>query len=168
MITAKTFANSYHASFSKTAAISFVVPEINGLIFSYYEGVWTELPDFSRLKSAKTGSVYQFGLSEIHPKKDEFAVKFDGMIKIEKAGEYTFYLISNDGSCLYVNNRLVVDHNGLHGADQEKSGTILLGEGIYPVQLQYFQAGGGMFLKVQYAGTGIEKQELPATILLKN
>lgn len=167
-ITAKSFADNYNESFPKTAVINFVNPDINGLKFDYYEGIWTKLPNFSGLNSRKSGSVYQFDLSGIHPKKDEFAVRFEGMIKIEKEGDYTFYLISNDGSCLYVNNRLVVNHDGLHGADQEKTGKIFLQKGIFPIHLQYFQAGGGMFLKVQFAGPDIEKQEIPATILFKN
>ncbi|HSH20195.1 MAG TPA: hypothetical protein VLA03_07065 [Draconibacterium sp.] len=46
-------------------------------------------------------------------------------------------------------------------------GKINLKKGVHPIKLEYFQAGGGMFLSVKYSGPGIIKQELPASTLLK-
>ncbi len=137
------------------------------MTWHYYEGVWTELPDFSKLKSAKTGIVYAFGLDKINPQKDEFALRFTGKLKVEKAGEYTFYIHSNDGSCLYIDKNLVVNHNGLHGADLEKTGKIWLEAGLHPIRLDYFQAGGGLFLQVEYSGPGLKKQDVPVKILFQ-
>jgi hypothetical protein len=166
-IKAKSFATGYLSGYTKTANIHFVNPEINGLKFHYYEGKWTSLPDFSKFDEKKSGTVYEFGLNKIYPHKDEFAVMFEGKIAIQKTGDYLFYVKSNDGSCLYVNNQLVVNHDGLHGADLEKTGKIRLNKGIYPIKLNYFQAGGGMFLRVQYSGPEIEKQEIPAMNLFQ-
>ncbi len=61
---------------------------------------------------------------------------------------------------------MVVDNDGPHGADQELTGKIALSAGNVPVKLEYFQAGGGMFLRVSYAGPGVEKQEIPASSIL--
>lgn len=166
-VKAKSFKKGYVTSFTKSNKISFMNPEVNGIAYNYYEGVWTELPDFSKLQSANDGVVYAFGLDKINPQKDEFALRFTGKLKIEKAGEYEFYIHSNDGSCLYIDNHLVVNHNGLHGADLEKSGKVTLEEGLHPIRLDYFQAGGGLFLEVQYAGPGIKKQDVPAIVLFQ-
>lgn len=167
VIKAKTFVPDYKPSYTKTSSVNFINPEKNGLTYSLYEGVWTSLPDFSKLSVANTGTVYEFGLDKINQKKDEFALKLEGTIEIEKGGEYTFYVNSNDGSCLYINNKLVVNHNGLHGADLEKSAKIELEKGMYPIQLDYFQAGGGMYLRVQYCGPEIIKQDVPAQVLFQ-
>uniref|UniRef100_UPI0032165567 family 78 glycoside hydrolase catalytic domain n=1 Tax=uncultured Draconibacterium sp. TaxID=1573823 RepID=UPI0032165567 len=167
VIKATSEAEGYNSCFTKTGTVNFIDPEVNGLRYHYYEGIWKKLPDFSALNSKKSGVVYEFGLDKITSQKDEFALLFEGQIKIEKAGEYEFFINSNDGSCLYINNRLVINHDGLHGADLEKNGKIYLKKGFYPVLVKYFQAGGGLFLRVQYAGPGIEKQDVPAISLFQ-
>jgi len=68
---------------------------------------------------------------------------------------------------LLIDNQLVIDHDGPHGADIEKAGKITLSKGIYPIKLDYFQAGGGMFLRLQYSTPGIEKQDIPAMVLFQ-
>ncbi|MCG6189323.1 family 78 glycoside hydrolase catalytic domain [Maribellus maritimus] len=166
-VKAKSFKNGYISSFAKSNKVSFMNPEVNGVTYQYYEGVWTELPDFSKLKSDKTGIVYAFGLDKINPQKDEFALRFTGKLKIERAGEYEFYIHSNDGSCLYIDKKQVVNHNGLHGAELEKSNKIRLEAGLHNIQLDYFQAGGGLFLQLEYAGPGIKKQDVPAIVLFQ-
>ena len=166
-VKAKSLKKGFVASFQQNDVVDFMNPEINGLTYQYFEGVWTEIPDFSKLKSVKTGFVYEFGLDEIYPAKDEFALQFTGKIMIEKAGEYEFFIHSNDGSRLFIDNKLVVDHRGLHGADLEKTGKINLETGMHTIHLDYFQAGGGMFLSVEYAAVELEKQDIPAKVLYR-
>ncbi|MFA5327899.1 MAG: PA14 domain-containing protein [Prolixibacteraceae bacterium] len=111
--------------------------------------------------------VYQFGFDRIHPDKDEFALQFDGKLLIKAAGEYEFYLLSNDGTKLFVDGKQVIDNDGPHGADSEKTGSLNLSEGKHAIHLDYFQAGGGMFLQLKYSGPGVEKQEVPAMMLFQ-
>ncbi len=165
IIKAKTFLENSEPSFTTTSVINFLDPNKNGLIFNYYEGKWTALPDFNKLQSAKSDKTFQFRLENINPNADEFGVVYSGFIEIQEAGKYTFYVASNDGSKLFINNKLVVDNSGLHGADEEKSGLIQLSEGIHPIKLTYFQAGGGMYLKVSYSGPNVKKCEIPALVL---
>jgi len=167
IIRAKATLIGYESSFTKTNYIDFINPEINGLNYNYYDGAWMKLPDFARLSPVKTGRVYKFGLDKIVSVKDEFALSFSGVIEIKKDGQYTFYIQSNDGTKLFINNQLVIDHDGPHGADIEKTGKITLQKGRYPIKLNYFQAGGGMYLRVQYSTPGIEKQDVPAMVLFQ-
>jgi hypothetical protein len=166
-IKAKSIKEGFISSTVQSGFVEFINPELNGLQYKYYEGKWMKLPDFSRQQVVKTGIVYEFGLDKIIPAKDEFALSFTGSIKIDESGSYTFFIQSNDGSKLFIDNRLVVDHDGPHGAEIEKQGTINLEKGTHPIKLNYFQAGGGMFLKVKFAGPNIEKQDLPARFLFK-
>jgi len=167
VIRARVFLTGYESSFTKTNYIDFINPEVNGLTYKYYEGIWTKLPEFSKLPVVKSGTVYEFGLDKIIPTRDEFALSFDGMIQIKNDGIYEFYIQSNDGSRLFINNELVIDHDGPHGADIEKKGKIKLSKGIHPLRLNYFQAGGGLYLRVQYSGPDIEKQGVPAMVLFQ-
>jgi hypothetical protein len=134
---------------------------------NYYSGSWKKLPDFSTLKVVKTGGSTNFTLEKISAPQDQFALEKKKKIRIEKEGTYDFSLLSNDGSQLFLDDKIVIDHNGMHGADVEKTGSITLTGGMHPIRLHYFQAGGGMFLNVKYSGPGIEKQIIPATVLFK-
>lgn len=132
----------------------------NGLTYSYYEGNWSSLPDFNSLTAKTKGKISKVNLSIIE-RNDYFAVKYEGFIKIEKAGSYTFYLNSDDGSRLYINNDLVIDHNGLHAAS-EKSGSINLTVGLHPVRIEYFEKTGEEQLSLFYQTSGTPKKEVPS------
>lgn len=95
---------------------------------------------------------------------DQFGLVLQGFINVAADGIYSFYTSSDDGSTLTVANQLVVDNDGLHGA-QEASGQIALQAGYHPFQLKYFEAGGGEMLRAFISGPNLEKQEIPAKIL---
>ncbi len=165
-IRARAFHNKTGPTASARSMIYFIDPANNGLSFKYYEHKWTALPDFSKYKPSRKGKIYQFRLEDVNPTADEFGVVYNGNIMVEEEGDYIFYLVSNDGTKLYIDGRLVTDNSGQHGADNEKSGKIRLMKGAHPIRLDYFQAGGGMFLKVSYEGPGVPKQEIPANVLM--
>ncbi len=167
-IKAKSVKEGFISSNVQNGFVEFINPKLNGLHYKYYEGEWMKLPDFSKEPVVKTGIVYEFGLDKIIPTKDEFALSFSGSLEIEKSGSYEFFIQSNDGSKLFIDNRLIIDHDGPHGAEIEKTGEIELTKGMHLIRLDYFQAGGGLYLKVKFAGPGFEKQELPARYLFKN
>jgi len=167
VIKAKTVKEGFETSYTQSCKINFIDREMNGITYSYYEGKWMKLPDFQKQKVIKTGTVFEFGLDKIIPAKDEFALSFNGLLKIDETAEYEFFIRSNDGSKLFIGNKLVIDHDGPHGADIEKSGNIRLEAGKHPVRLDYFQAGGGMYLQVDYAGAGLKRQTVPPTVLFR-
>ena len=166
-IKAMAILKGYESSFVKSNYIDFINPKINGISYKYYDGAWMKIPDFSKLSPIKSGTIYKFSLDDIISTRDEFALSFEGKIKISREGTYEFFIQSNDGSKLFIDNKLVVDHDGPHGADIEKTGKITLAKGIFPIKVNYFQAGGGMYLLVKYSGPGVEKQEVPAMVLFQ-
>ena len=166
-IKAKVFLNGYEPSYVKTNTIEFYDPKVNGLTFKYYDGHWTKLPDFSKLPVAKTGVIYKFGLDKILTSRDEFGLVFEGKIRIDQDGTYEFFEHSNDGSRMFINHKMIIDNDGEHNEDEEKTGKIVLSKGTYPLRLNYFNAGGGLYLRVQYSGPGIEKQDIPAMMLFQ-
>ncbi|MCK5209796.1 MAG: chitobiase/beta-hexosaminidase C-terminal domain-containing protein, partial [Cyclobacteriaceae bacterium] len=166
-IKAKAFLKKSKPSFKTTRVINFIDLNTNGLTYTYYEGKWMQLPDFDKQQAVKSDKVFQFSLENINPKVDEFGIVYSGFINIKEEGNYTFFVASNDGSKLFINKKLVVDNDGPHGAGEEKIGEIRLTEGIHPIKLNYFQAGGGLFLKVSYSGPSISKREIPALVLLQ-
>jgi hypothetical protein len=131
----------------------------------YEEENMDKLPDFDRLKPASSGAAHEFSLQHVElPREEQVAVVFESDLTVEKEGEYTFYLASDDGSKLYVNDRQVVDNDGDHGVI-ERAGTIELTPGKHRIRVAWFNGGGGMALQAYYKGPGVPKQIIPGNRL---
>ena len=121
-----------------------------GLRYSYYEGKWETLPDFTKLKAIKTGIAdSSFSLEKL-PAKSNFGCVFDGYLKIDIEGYYVFALCSSDGSKFFINDREIINNDGLHGSDWYKSYVVPLQKGFYPVRFEYFQSEGNRHLDFIY------------------
>lgn len=136
-----------------------------GISYSYYEqSNMTAVPNFSSMTPLKTGRVTDISLGmQMNP--NNFAVKFEGYINIVTGGLYTFYLQSDDGSLLYIDNNLVVNNDGLHGNANEISGQVSLTPGLHAISVGFFEAGGSESLVARYEGPGVAKQPIPASVL---
>ena len=124
--------------------------KIGGLRYSYYQGKWETLPDFSKLKAVKTGIAdSSFSLEKL-PARSDFGCIFEGYLKIDMEGYYGFALCSSDGSKLFINGREIINNDGLHGSDWYKSYLVPLQKGFYPVRLEYFENEGNRHLDLIY------------------
>ena len=133
----------------------------HGIKYTYYEGSWVNLPDFSRLQPKGKGRIFEFDVNPVEKREDHFAVKFESFLQIDTAGEYKFYIWSDDGSKFYVDDREVIDNDGSHSA-QMKGGSIKLEEGKHPVRVEYFDDYMGQELALYYEGPGLAFQVVPA------
>ena len=122
------------------------------------------MPDFSKLQAVKTGTIPNFSLSP-SVKSDLFGFVFEGFINISTAGNYTFYTKSDDGSKLYINHQEIVNNDETHGM-RERSGSLYLQAGSFPIKVTYFERWGtGEGLTVSYQGPGITKRVIPDAVL---
>ena len=108
-----------------------------------------------------------FPTPEMQTVVENFAVRFRGVLAVDTPGIYTFWLLSDDGSKLYIDDTLVIDNDGIHGitrnkgrkdlssgvikaqvswhfegqhfVDMGKQGSIALAAGTHPFEIQYFQ-----------------------------
>jgi predicted esterase len=127
-----------------------------GLTYYYYlySGNWNTLPDYDTLTPAGAGLINNVSLSPA-TRTTYFSFSFRGNIRISQAGTYTFYTNSDDGSKLYINNTLVVNNDGLHGATQ-KSGAYTFGQaGVYPFRVDYYQQGGAYTLTASWQASAL-------------
>jgi alpha-L-rhamnosidase len=162
-IRVKAFKEGCLPSLTRSREYEFVTQEGNGLDYELYGEAFRQLPDFDTLTPSQTGHVYRCALDEVELFAREYALRFKGSIEIKEGGEYTFYAVSNDGSQLFINDKMVVNNDGAHGSI-ERSGTIHLTSGLHPFMLTYFQSGRAYDLQVLYEGPGIEKQVIPAPV----
>jgi signal transduction histidine kinase len=74
---------------------------IHGLNYSCYEGQWSRLPSFTGLPVLKQGSVTNFDL-QVRSRDTNVGMVFSGYYEAPQSGEYTFWLESDDGGKLYI------------------------------------------------------------------
>lgn len=130
----------------------------------FYLSNLSGVPFLDNLSANEKGSCFEISSEEIIQKiKDNTAVRFKTTITVEKEGVYKFYTRSDDGSILKVNNQVVTNNDGDHGII-EKSGEISLKSGVYPLEVLWFNGGGGGWLDVYYETAGIPKQIIPPSI----
>jgi hypothetical protein len=144
------------------AAMPAFAPE-RGLDFEYLEGDFAKLPDFDVASGARRGTVRGFDITQ-RSRPTGFAFRFRGVISVARTGVYRFYVQSDDGSRLWIGDRLVVENDGLHGSHEE-SGVMALAAGRHPITVAMFQATGGVELGVSYSGPDLPKQPIPGSAL---
>lgn len=74
--------------------------------------------------------------------KQWYLIKCQGQFVATHSDYYQFNLTSDDGSKLYLDNALLIDNDGHHGA-QLRSGSKLLKRGVHTFRLDYMQGPAG-------------------------
>jgi len=127
-----------------------------GLLCEFYEGDWDKLPDFGSLKAASSAKADTFDLGP-HKGKSHYALRFTGYVDVPAEGNWEFYVSSDDGSCLAIGDRVVVDNDGVH-MTAENRGFIPLKAGRHAITVTYFQKTSESHLAVSWEGPGIAKK----------
>ena len=122
-------------------------------------------PGVDGLKPTSSGIIKDFDISSKQG-SDNYGFVFDGLIKIPSDGIYSFYISSDDGSKLFIDDKILVDNDGLHGI-VEKSNEIPLAKGYHAIKVLFFEGSGGDALQVQWKGPGFAEQIIPASVLFR-
>ena len=116
----------------------------------------------AKMKPTASGIVPEIVMNVPQKKTaDGFGLRFTGNVIAPKSGKYTFSIASDDGSRFYLGGKQIINNDGQH-AMVEKSASVNLTAGSHPIVVTYFDNGGGDGLRVQWAGPGIRKQNIPA------
>lgn len=91
---------------------------------------------------------------------DAFALRYRATLEVPAAGEWRFFVISDDGAKLWIDGTLVVDNDGDH-AMVERDGAVELAAGRHAFELCYYDAGGAQGLAVHWSGPGVPRQPVP-------
>ncbi len=93
---------------------------------------------------------------------DGFAVLYEGGFWADTAGEYTFYLTSDDGSALFIDGQQVIINDGIQSATTEV-GTVSLDAGQHTIEVRYFENDGLASLDLDWAGPGFPRTQMDFT-----
>ncbi len=147
---------------------------VTGLWYGHSTGAWTSLDDIDTWTQPEfTGWVPNFTLSP-RTQDDYFNFEFNGYLFVQQAGNYYFYLNSDDGSRLYIDGNPVVDFDGIHGRSVANEGfgvrspsPVNLAAGPHEIRVIYMEYTSGQSLDVAYQGadTGNERMRIPDAAL---
>ena len=126
------------------------------------------LPDFDSLSSL--GTIYTKeldiprrtwtnGFPGVTDRFEWFGIEYKATFTVKKAGRYTFTLLSDDGSRLFIDDSLVIDNDGLHG-QIEKSNIFELDKSRHKIKIQYFQGPRTEIALQFFSKLDDEKQEI--------
>ncbi len=115
------------------------------------------------MRPLRTGTIKNLVYPEGTPDLN-FGLAYSGYLRIDSDGLYDFFLTSDDGSRLIIDNDDVVLNDGLH-AMVEVSGTVYLKKGYHTIGVSFFQAGGGSGLKLMLQAPDKEKMSVTDEML---
>jgi len=145
-----------------------------GLLGEYFDFAGDAVEDFPNLPADKKPALklidkqinFDSTSEELGQSKlsDHFYVRWTGVLRVAKAGKYKLFIESDDGSRLFVDGKMLIDNNGLHGME-EKDGEVELKAGDHPIKLEYFENEGEAGMKLSWETEGVAKEIVPASAL---
>ncbi|MCG3128450.1 MAG: hypothetical protein CHACPFDD_03339 [Phycisphaerae bacterium] len=92
---------------------------------------------------------------------DAFSYRFESYLPLPEAVQYEFELGSDDGSRLYVDDELIINHWGHHGMATRRA-TVSLAAGVHRLRIEYCELDGWAGVKFRGAPRGTPlSPELP-------
>lgn len=108
--------------------------------YSLFHGKWDKLPELDKLKPKATGVAGGLDLG-VAGRRNDYAIRFQGLWKVDRDDTYKFSLSSDDGSRLIIDGKTVVDNDGIH-PNTTREGAAELNSGLHKVEVWFFQAAG--------------------------
>jgi hexosaminidase len=90
--------------------------------------------------------------------KENYAVTWEGYVKIDADALYEFHVNADDGAVLSIDDQVIIDNDGKHTLT-DKTAFTALRQGFHKIKVQYFNAGGNMWLETLLFKNG-EKVDL--------
>ena len=132
----------------------------------YYDASgWRNLPagGLSSLTPYKTGTAASIKFREDmgefarSGRSDDVAALFSAYLNID-APIKELCLTSDDGSKLFLNDELLINNDGLHGAKTICAG---VSGGLYKIDVEYFERGGHAVLVLKWGGDSSGRRVVP-------
>jgi len=136
------------------------VTETHGLLGSYYNGTSFTTPVLQRIDNT-----INFDWAEFSPDArinvNSFLGRWTGKIEPLFTGTYTFYITSDNGRRLWVNNQLLVD-KWITDLGITYSGTIDLVAGQkYDIKVDYYEQSGNANIKLEWESAQQTREVVP-------
>ncbi|MGQ9732040.1 MAG: family 16 glycoside hydrolase [Candidatus Zipacnadales bacterium] len=91
---------------------------------------------------------------------DGFSVRWTATLNIEKGGEYTFYLTTDDGTRMTIDGKTVIDA-WVPRPPTISEVKVNLAAGDHEVVVEYYEAGGAATARLEWSAEGFGRQIIP-------
>jgi alkaline phosphatase D len=145
--------NDFEFKFEKAELIKsvFLSGEKRGIKYHYYEGNFKEVPLEKKLDEPVAKGVTEYlNVKTIAKQKDNYAIYFYFYLLIPETGFYQIKLSSDDGSKLWIGERLFINNDGSH-SQRERHGFARLQKGFHPIKIGYFEDTHSEHLNLNFA-----------------
>ncbi len=95
---------------------------------------------------------------------DNFAVRWEGIIKIAKAGKYRFIATSDDGVIVTIAGKRIIS-DWVSRAATASVGEIELPQGEHDILVEYYDDSSQASMKLEWEGPDISRQVVPSSVL---
>ncbi|MCC5848328.1 MAG: immunoglobulin domain-containing protein [Verrucomicrobia bacterium] len=137
---------------------------VSGLSYTYYEGVYNQLPEWGSQLPVKQGAVDTFSVAP-RDRDSNYGLVYEGYLEVPANDVYTFTLRSRDGSSLYIGDTRVVNNDGLQSQASPASGNIPLNAGRHRIRVEMFNRDGNGLLNVEWSTLSSPSALIPASAL---
>ncbi|MCM3700252.1 PA14 domain-containing protein [Paenibacillus macerans] len=97
-------------------------------------------------------------------RQDDANVRWTGQIMAPESGDYTFYMIGDNGFKLWIDDQVVIDHWVNDWDKEQTSQPVTLEGGVkYKFKVEYFEDFGGSNLYLRWSTPNMLKDIVPAT-----
>lgn len=83
----------------------------------------------------------------------EFSVEWNGWLRIDREGQYTFSTRSDDGSTIEIDGGVVVDNGGVHDPTT-RAATMAMTPGVHQIRVRFLQATDGFQFRTSWTPPG--------------
>ena len=146
------------------ASASWLEPVREGLNATYYSNAsWSDPPAAAALDPQPSNGRLRDAWHGEPPA--EFSATWSGSFLVIHDGPYALATISDDGSSVYVDGRMVVDNGGRRESPRGATGLVTLTRGVHSIYIRYAQEGGPFHFELLWASGGEPLERIPGWAL---
>ncbi len=133
------------------------IGRIPGAVVKYYQGAWSEIPDFRLLREYRRETRTDFHFNNTGEailgsgSNENTGMVIEGYFDVPAAGEYNFYLSCNDGAALLIDGTVKLENDN-RDTSREHTARIRLGGGVHRFRIDYFNRNAGARLLLYWSG----------------
>lgn len=90
---------------------------------------------------------------------DHFSARWTGRLNVSEGKKYNFFLTSDDGSRLFIDDKLVIDNWGSH-SQVSLEAEAELEPGIHPIRVEYFDGTGAATIHLDWSADEMPRRPI--------
>lgn len=136
----------------------------HGLLAHYYNNINLKSP--AAVEKIDGNIDFLWGDASPHPRiTGKFSARWEGRIKIEESGNYTFFIDSDEGVRLFLDDDMIIDTWLDKNRQVENSGDVYLTEGFHKMKCEYYFNRQHAHIKLLWSSESLKKRTVKSKVL---